>query len=53
MMLYPIKETVRNGGNLENTGGYSRYSKVLMCPDGCVLFRVTAKPLVNRDRRKK
>ncbi len=52
MMLYPIMETVRNGGNLENMGGDSRYSKVFMCPDGCVLFRVTAKPLVNRGRRK-
>ena len=32
-----------SGGNLENIGGDSKYSKVIMCPDGCVLFRITAK----------
>ena len=34
---------------LENIGGDSKYSKVVMCPDGCVLFRLTAKPLGNRN----
>lgn len=45
MMMYPIMEAVRSGGSLENIGGESKYSKVIMCPDGCVLFRITAKPL--------
>ncbi len=44
MMLYPVMEAVRSGGDLENIGGDSKYSKVVMCPDGCVLFRITAKP---------
>lgn len=47
MMMYPIMEAVRSGGDLENIGGDSKYSKVIMCPDGCVLFRITAKPLGN------
>ncbi|MDE6969493.1 MAG: TIGR04076 family protein [Eubacterium sp.] len=49
MMMYPAMEAVRSGGNLENTGGDSKYSKVIMCPDGCVLFRITAKPLGNKN----
>ena len=47
MMIYTIMEAVRNGGDLENIGGDRTYSKVVMCPDGCVLFRLTAKPLGN------
>ena len=43
MMLYPIMEAVRSGGDLENMGEDSKYSKVIMCSDGCVLFRITAK----------
>lgn len=49
MMLFPIMEAVRSGGDLENIGGDSKYSKVVMCPDGCVLFRITAKPLGNKN----
>lgn len=49
MMFYPIMEAVRSDGNLENIGGDSKYSKVVMCPDGCVLFRITAKPLGNKN----
>lgn len=49
MMMYPVMEAVRSGGDLENIGGDSKYSKVVMCPDGCVLFRITAKPLGNEN----
>ena len=49
MMMFPIMEAVRSGGDLKNVGGDSKYSKVLMCPDGCVLFRLTAKPLNNQN----
>lgn len=48
-MMFPIMEAVRSGGDLENMGGDSKYSRVLMCPDGCVLFRMTAKPLGNEN----
>ena len=49
MTLYPIMEAVRSGGDLENIGGDSRYSKEIVCPDGCVYFRVTAKPTGNKN----
>lgn len=47
MILFPIMEAVRSGGDLENIGGSSPYCKDIVCPDGCVLFRLTAKKLGN------
>ena len=38
-------EAVRSGGDLRRVGGEDRYVKTVVCPDGCVLFRLTAKPL--------
>lgn len=49
MLLYPIMESVRSGGDLEKIGGSGKYSKTVVCPDGCVLFRLTAKPLGNEN----
>ena len=49
MVMFPVMEAVRSGGNLENIGGDSRFSKTIVCPDGCVLFRLTAKPLGNTN----
>ena len=49
MTLFPIMEAVRSGGDLENIGGDGRYSKVVVCPDGCVMFRLTARPLGNQN----
>ena len=34
--LYPLMEAVRSGGDLENLGGDGKYSKTIVCPDGCV-----------------
>ena len=45
MMLYPIMEAVRSGGDLENIGGSGKYVKDIVCPDGCVMFRLTARPV--------
>lgn len=45
MILFPIMEAVRSGGDLENLGGSGKYCKDIVCPDGCVLFRLTAKKL--------
>ena len=42
-------DPIRSGGDLENIGGDSKYSQVVMCPDGCVLFQITAKPLGNKN----
>lgn len=49
MMMYPLMEAVRSGGDLTNVGGEDKYSKVVVCPDGCVMFRLTAKNLGNEN----
>ena len=49
LTLFPLMEVVRSGGDLEKVGGDSKYSKVVVCPDGCVMFRLTAKPLGNEN----
>ena len=48
-MLYPIMEAVRSGGNLRKVGGEDKYVKTIVCPDGCVMFRLTATPLGNEN----
>ena len=52
MMLYPLMEAVRSVGELENLGGSSRYEKDMVCPDGCVMFKLKAKPLGNENFHK-
>lgn len=42
--LFPIMEAVRSGGDLTNVGGDGKYTKSIICPDGCVEFRLTARP---------
>lgn len=49
IVMFPIMEAVRSGGNLKNIGGSSEYSKDVVCPDGCVVFRMTAKKLNNNN----
>lgn len=44
MVLFPVMEAVRSGGDLKNLGGSGKYTKEVMCPDGCVQFRLTARP---------
>ena len=48
----PLMEAVRSGGDLENLGGDGKYSKTIVCPDGCVIFKLTAKPLGNENYHK-
>ena len=45
-------EAVRSGGDLENLGGGSKYTKTIVCPDGCVIFRLTVTPLGNENFHK-
>lgn len=45
-------EAVRSGGDLMNIGGNEKYSKDIVCPDGCVIFRLTAKNLGNENFHK-
>lgn len=42
-------ESVRSGGDLENIGGDGKYSKTIVCPDGCVVFRLTAKKIGSKN----
>ena len=48
-MLFPLMEAVCSGGDLENLGGDGKYSKTVVCPDGCVMFRLSAKRLGNAN----
>ncbi len=52
MMLYTLMEAIRIGGYLENFGGDSKYTKTIVCADGCVMLRLTAKPLGNENFHK-
>ena len=52
MVMFPVMEAVRSGGDLENIGGNDRYSKNIVCPDGCVEFKLTAKKLGNENFHK-
>ena len=38
LLLYPLMDAVRSGGDLRNLGGDGKYSKTVVCPDGCVIF---------------
>ncbi len=49
LVLFPLMEAIRSGGDLENVGGDGRYSKTVVCPDGCVVFRLSAKKLGNKN----
>ena len=49
MQMFPIMEAVRSGGDLRNIGGDGEYSKTIVCPDGCVIFRMTAKKTGNAN----
>lgn len=49
MMLFPIMEAVRSGGDLQNIGGSGKYVKDIVCPDGCVLFGLTATKTGNEN----
>lgn len=49
MIMFPIMEAVRSGGDLMNIGGNSKFSKDIVCPDGCVLFKLTAKKTGNEN----
>ena len=42
-VLFPLMEAIRSGGDLKNLGGSDTYTKDIVCPDGCVMFRLTAK----------
>ncbi len=49
LTMFPIMEAVRSGGDLQRIGGDGKYSKVVVCPDGCVMFKMTATPLGNEN----
>ena len=45
MKVFPILEAVRSGGDLKNLGGINKYEMEIVCPDGIVKFRISAKQL--------
>ncbi len=47
MIMFPVMESVRSGGDLSKIGGNDKYIKEIVCPDGCVVFKMTAKELGN------
>jgi TIGR04076 family protein len=49
MIAFPIMEAIRSGGDLENIGGDSKYSKTIVCPDGCIIFKLTAIKTGNKN----
>ena len=49
LVLYPAMEAIRSGGDLENIGGTGRYTKDFVCPDGCVMFHLTATKTGNEN----
>jgi uncharacterized repeat protein (TIGR04076 family) len=53
LLMFPIMEAIRSGGDLKNIGGNDTYTKDLVCPDGCVLFRMTATKTDNENFFKK
>ena len=51
-MVYPLMESIRSDGDLEDFGGDGKYSKNIVCSNGCVLFRLTAKSLKSNNLHK-
>ena len=49
VLLYPIMEAMRRGGDQRKVGGSDMYVKDIVCPDGCVMFRLTAKLLSGKN----
>ena len=42
LLLFPLMEAIRGGGDLRLLGGECPYEKTVVCPDGCVIFRLRA-----------
>lgn len=49
LLLFPLMEAVRSGGDLRNLGGEGPYEKTVVCPDGCVIFRLRAEKRETAD----
>lgn len=49
LQLFPLMEAVRSGGDLTKIGGEEKYSKTVVCPDGCVIFKVSARKTGNKN----
>jgi len=43
LKVFPILEAARSGGNLQNLGGDAPGQMTVLCPDGVVKYRITAK----------
>jgi uncharacterized repeat protein (TIGR04076 family) len=45
LKLFPVFEAVRSGGDLTNLGGDGPAEMRVVCPDGVVMFRLTAQAI--------
>lgn len=45
LLLFPAMEAVRSGGTLQRVGGSAKLVKEIVCPDGCVIFRLKARKI--------
>ncbi len=43
MRLLPVMEAARNSWDLENILGSNKYSRDIIYPDGCIMFRITVR----------
>jgi len=43
MKVFPILEAVRSEGDLRNLGGSGKHEMEIVCPDGIVKFRISAR----------
>ena len=46
LKVFPIFEAVRSGGDLRNLGGAGEHEMEIVCPDGVVKFRISARRLL-------
>lgn len=46
LKVFPIFEAVRSGGDLRNLGGAEKHEMEIVCPDGVVKFRISARRLL-------
>ena len=45
LKVFPVFEAVRSGGSLVNLGGKKPDEMDMVCPDGVVKFKITARAL--------
>ncbi len=42
LIIFPLYEAIRSGGDWRQLGGHSRHQMTIRCPDGVVTISLTA-----------